>query len=360
MRLQHSRRATDHAGLTRRARTRIGNLGHDWAPVSGGQLLWWATGLVVVFTLPLVDQTGWRRVGALSVLVTVAIGVLFLIAPWERLPRRCTLLFPLSAWTALTLLGAGTHGIAASYSGLYVLWFAYIGLTQPAGTSLWLGPVACLSYLLALGRITEPLIARLMIAVSVWLLLSELLASLVSRQREMTTELRRLALVDTLTNLANRRDLDLRLATAQPGDTLIICDLDHFKQLNDSQGHAAGDRVLAEFGLVLRSCLRDEDYAARYGGEEFALLLPATSQPQTALILARLRRAWTTLQPAVTFSSGLATFRHQDSAHETLATADQALYAAKAGGRNRDHSSDGQLFVQDAHGAQGVEAPAGG
>jgi diguanylate cyclase (GGDEF)-like protein len=124
---------------------------------------------------------------------------------------------------------------------------------------------------------------------------------------------------------------------------LIICDLDHFKRLNDSLGHAAGDRVLAEFGLVVRSCLREKDYAARYGGEEFALLLPTTSQAQAALTLLRLRQCWTVLQPAVTFSSGVATFRHSDTAEETLAAADRALYAAKDGGRNCDYSPDGEL-----------------
>lgn len=321
--------------------------------------MWWATGLVVVLTLPFVDQPQWRPAAALTVFVTITSGAIFLIVPWNRLPARCTLLFPLSAWAALTVLGAGTHGIAASYSGLYVLWFAYIGLTQPAGSSLWLGPVACLSYLLALGRITEPIMARLMIAISVWLLLSELLAALVSRQRQMTDELRRMAHVDMLTGLANRRDLDLRIAASRAGDTLVICDLDHFKLLNDSQGHAAGDRVLAEFGLVVRACLREKDYAARYGGEEFALLLPTTSQAQAALILARLRRSWAMLQPEVTFSSGVATFRHQDSIHETLAVADAALYAAKAAGRNCDHTGDGPMVSKPAPSATPCSRPAG-
>jgi diguanylate cyclase (GGDEF)-like protein len=123
----------------------------------------------------------------------------------------------------------------------------------------------------------------------------------------------------------------------------VICDLDHFKRLNDTQGHAAGDRVLAEFGMVLHSCLREQDYAARYGGEEFALLLPATGISQAAATLARLRQCWSLLQPGVTFSAGLASFGPNQSAAEVLAIADQALYAAKAAGRNRDHTPDGRI-----------------
>ena len=156
---------------------------------------------------------------------------------------------------------------------------------------------------------TQPLLARLLIAIPVWLLLAELLAALVAHQRRLTEELRQLAHVDALTGLANRRDLDLRLAAPAPGDTVVICDLDHFKAHNDSHGHASGDLVLVDFALVLRSCLRSDDYAARYGGEEFALLLPDTSEAQAVAILARLREHWTVLRPGISFSSGIASCR---------------------------------------------------
>ncbi|MDQ2957741.1 MAG: GGDEF domain-containing protein [Actinomycetota bacterium] len=300
---------------------------------------------MIVLTLPLLDRHAWRPLALITALTTLGLWSASFAVPWTRLPRRCSLLFPLTGWAALTLLGAATHGIAASYSGLYVLWFAYIGLTQASGTSLWLAPIAIVAYVVAWGGLSEPLIARLLIAVSVWLLLAELLAALVHRQRLMTDELRRLAHVDTLTSLANRRDLDLRMADTHSGDTLVICDLDHFKRVNDTYGHATGDRVLAEFGLVLRSCLRQLDYAARYGGEEFALLLPGTSEAQAASMLARLRECWKLLQPEVTFSSGVAACRADRSATDTLAIADKALYAAKAAGRNQDHGNLGPLVI---------------
>jgi diguanylate cyclase (GGDEF)-like protein len=102
--------------------------------------------------------------------------------------------------------------------------------------------------------------------------------------------------------------------------------------------------VLTEFGLVIRATLRKLDYAARYGGEEFALVLPGTSTAQAAALLSRLRRRWAILHPEVTFSAGVATCLDGIPVSGTLAEADQAMYAAKAAGRNRDYSSAGPLI----------------
>ncbi len=338
-----SRRASDRGVLPAGARLLRSRFGRTFDPVSGGRLMWFASGMVVIVILPLLDQRVWRSLAIGTALTTAGLLALSYLVPWSKLPKRASLLFPLVLCICITVLGALTHGIAASYSGLFVFCFAYVGLTQPSRTSVAVAPVAIASYITAWGGLTEAVLARLLIAVAVWLMLAELLASFTKRQREMTDELRRLAHVDPLTNLANRRDLDLRLAEATPGDTLIICDLDHFKQLNDTQGHAAGDRVLAEFGLVLRSCLRQQDYAARYGGEEFALMLPGTSRTQAARTLQRLRECWLLLQPEITFSAGVATCAAGRSTSATLSEADLALYAAKAAGRNQDHGSDGLL-----------------
>ena len=304
-----------------------------------------SSGLVVMLTLPLLDHPIWRSAGLLVLIVTAAAWGLSALVPWRRLPRACALAFPIFAWTALAILGHTTHGVGGNYSGLYSLWFAYLGLTQPPGTSTLLTPMAIVAYLVSWGGPSLPLIARLLIAVAVWLILGELLAALIQRQRSLADEMRVLAHVDTLTKLGNRRDLDLRLAEAQAGDTLVLCDLDHFKQLNDTLGHAAGDSVLTEYGLVIRATLRQQDYAARYGGEEFALLLPATSTAQAAMLLSRLRRRWAILHPEVTFSAGVSTCGEGVPVAATLAEADRALYAAKGAGRNRDHSSGGPLAV---------------
>ncbi|MFL6161394.1 MAG: diguanylate cyclase domain-containing protein [Jatrophihabitantaceae bacterium] len=343
--LQHARRRTDPARLVRYVLQVTGRMARSWDPAAGGQLMLVTSGLVMVLTLPLLDHPVWRSAGLLVGATTAVAWLGSLLVPWSRLPRWYTLAFPLFVWTAVAILGHTTHGIGGNYSGLYALWFAYLGLTQPPGTSILMLPVAVVAYLVSWGGPSWPLVARLLIAAAVWLILGELLAALIERQRGLTDEMRAQAHLDTLTRLGNRRYLDLRLAEVGPGDTLVLCDLDHFKQLNDTLGHAAGDSVLTEFGLVLRATLRQQDCAARYGGEEFALVLPATSAGQTALLLNRLRRRWAILHPEVTFTAGVATCREGSSAAVTLAEADRAMYAAKAAGRNRDHNSAGPLTL---------------
>jgi diguanylate cyclase (GGDEF)-like protein len=348
MRLQHSRRSTDQARVHRQFVELMATVARAWDPVAGGQLMLLTNGIMIVLTLPMLDPHRWQT-AAVEVALTTGLGwAVSLFMPWHRLPRRATLAFPLFAWTALGLLGLTNHGLASSYTGLFVLWFAYIGLTHGSGAGVALLPFAVVSWVGTWGSWTTTLIPRLVVVVAVWLMLSELLAALIERQRVLTDEMRQLAHIDTLTNLANRRDLDLRMAEARPGDTVVLCDLDHFKNLNDTLGHAAGDEVLAEFGLVIRASLRQLDYAARYGGEEFALLLPATSEQQAVTILARLRQRWSILQPTVTFSAGVAMCRPEQGPAQTLLEADQALYAAKAAGRNQDHTRSGVLGAPPA------------
>lgn len=310
-------------------------------PVKAGQALLLATAMVVTVTAPLLVFD--RHARLVLLLVTGGMSAVLLISlvlPWQRLPRRCTLMFPVLVWVALAALGLGGHGLATPYGGLFVLCFAYTGLTQPAATSLWLVGPAATSYVAAMGSWSTALGIRLMIVMAVWVLLSQLLAGLTSRQQVLTDALRSAAHTDALTGLPNRRDLDLRLTAAAAGDTVVLCDLDHFKELNDTLGHAAGDRVLAEFGLLLHACLRPMDYSARYGGEEFALLLPETTIGQARNVLARLRQRWAILHPTVTFSAGLAACTSDTGGGAALEAADRALYAAKAGGRNRDHCAD--------------------
>lgn len=119
-------------------------------------------------------------------------------------------------------------------------------------------------------------------------------------------------------------------------DVVVICDLDHFKNLNDTQGHLAGDRVLADFGALLRAELRGSDFAGRFGGEEFMLLLPGMSVSTAAVLLQRLHQRWSLLVPEVTFSAGVAQCTDLLPVQNVVAAGDQALYAANAAGRNRD------------------------
>ena len=110
-----------------------------------------------------------------------------------------------------------------------------------------------------------------------------------------------------------------------------MIDLDDFKSYNDRFGHQAGDQVLKEAAGAWRAEVRSTDLLARYGGEEFVLLLPACALDDAVRIVERLR----TVTPLVTCSVGPACWDFQEAGAELVARADQALYAAKAGGRNR-------------------------
>jgi two-component system cell cycle response regulator len=163
------------------------------------------------------------------------------------------------------------------------------------------------------------------------------------------------SIFDRLTGLPNRRYLERRLdeALAAAGRTrrplvLALADLDHFKQINDRHGHAAGDAVLCHAADALRAAFRRTDVIARYGGEEFVILLPE-ADPASALERLEAFRTDLAERPvalgaalaAVTLSIGLAVFPADgETAAELLASADRRLYAAKQAGRNRLQASD--------------------
>ena len=167
--------------------------------------------------------------------------------------------------------------------------------------------------------------------------------------REHLEEQRQKALIDPLTGLPNRAAWSERLEHEirqwqQHGNTLSLAmlDLDHFKRINDNYGHLAGDKVLKIIATVLRKRLRGADFIARFGGEEFVLLLPATTPTVGAKLLETLRAAIEACpfhfkgeRVTITISMGLASFKPGEHSDLVLKRADQALYRAKNGGRNR-------------------------
>lgn len=159
-----------------------------------------------------------------------------------------------------------------------------------------------------------------------------------------------LSVLDGLTNIYNRRYLDQRLSQEladsvrhQKPLTVALLDLDHFKKLNDSFGHQAGDQVLCELTGVIGRTLRQHDVLARYGGEEFALILAGSSSADALHLGERLRGlieetdfVYKNQKLPVTISLGLATFPQDgEDAMTLLRAADKALYRAKEAGRNR-------------------------
>jgi len=140
------------------------------------------------------------------------------------------------------------------------------------------------------------------------------------------------ASTDLLTGLPNRRMLDRALGRLSADDSVILLDLDHFKQINDNFGHAAGDEVLRVFGRVLRGTVRARDTVGRFGGEEFLIVLAPPGGADA--LLRRLRAQWLTERPfSVTFSAGIAASAGDPD--ETVRLADQALYRAKEAGRDQ-------------------------
>jgi diguanylate cyclase (GGDEF)-like protein len=173
---------------------------------------------------------------------------------------------------------------------------------------------------------------------AVRLLIDQVAAGL--RSIESRAQLDHLASHDPLTGVRNRRGLDAILG-AHEEVALLVCDLDHFKTVNDRFGHELGDEVLSQFGALLREHARDTDVAIRLGGEEFCLVLAATDAKGAVRAAERLRRATAArlaeLVPGgLTVSIGVAATAHGVlDARGLLAAADRGLYAAKAAGRDR-------------------------
>ena len=176
------------------------------------------------------------------------------------------------------------------------------------------------------------------------------LALLLSRLTTQNVELERLATTDSLTGLANRRRLfdclEQEVYRAQRYGTalsLVMFDIDHFKRINDSWGHATGDWVLRRIARETHQLLRKTDQAGRYGGEEFVVLLPETDLSEALLLAQRLsqRISDTAITPEhdapmpVTVSVGVAALAPDETGEELIHRADQALYRAKQNGRNR-------------------------
>ncbi|MBX3603844.1 MAG: GGDEF domain-containing protein [Piscinibacter sp.] len=193
------------------------------------------------------------------------------------------------------------------------------------------------------------------------------LAALASRLQAATVELEALRLeldharaqatLDALTGVMNRRGFDEAMTGVladhpedEPGPSVVLIDLDHFKQVNDRYGHVFGDTVLKTVAHAIRACVKGRDLVARFGGEEFVVLLPSTSlagaralaeQVRTTIAGARVRRGGSAeAVGAITVSLGVAARRPGEALEPLIERADQALYRSKRDGRNRVSVAD--------------------
>jgi diguanylate cyclase (GGDEF)-like protein len=257
------------------------------------------------------------------------------------------------------------HGATVIMLSL-VMVFGMFSLRPPAVRAACLYTVVLMGGVMAWGAVHQPLhypvwqeIFNFALTAIVMLAISQLsgqLTDMRTRLKKQKTALEgalahinEMAACDELTGLPNRRRMMTLLrehATrhARGGPRFFVCiiDLDHFKNINDSHGHAAGDAVLRAFATQARLLLRSTDMIGRWGGEEFLLLLPESAPGDPTLGVARLRDSLAGMpaSPAlpglrVRFSAGFA--RHEDGepVEQAIERADRALYAAKSAGRNR-------------------------
>jgi diguanylate cyclase (GGDEF)-like protein len=178
----------------------------------------------------------------------------------------------------------------------------------------------------------------------------------VVNERQLTKErihmlkrLQRLAITDALTALYNSRhfysQIELEVGRSnryQHPLSLLLLDIDHFKDFNDTFGHLEGNKVLQRIGGVIRSCLRKMDSAYRYGGEEFTVILPETSIEEAEVVAHRIRNAiaeevFTPVpgkEVSVTVSIGVTQYRLKEEINSFVQRSDNAMYTSKNGGRN--------------------------
>jgi len=166
---------------------------------------------------------------------------------------------------------------------------------------------------------------------------------------ELSKKYQQLALFDPLTKLSNRRNAHMLLQQEQSrvernnnAAAILLCDVDHFKQINDKYGHAAGDFVLVELAKLFNQTVRHQDNVARWGGEEFLFILPQTNAQNALVIANKLRLAVADKQfvfgehsLAVTVSFGVAEITPNLDIDQSINIADKYLYAAKDAGRNQ-------------------------
>jgi diguanylate cyclase (GGDEF)-like protein len=178
--------------------------------------------------------------------------------------------------------------------------------------------------------------------------------------------LRKLAYIDPLTGLYNRRRieeiLDAYRLTQQLSGTglgVLICDIDHFKSVNDTFGHFAGDRTLVRVGQLLKDHFRRGDAVGRWGGEEFLVVLPNLTQSEAEVISenfrARIERETHPPKGKLTVSLGLAMIKPDETAESLLKRADRALMLSKQNGRNRLYICECQPGTEEASALNGCK-----
>ena len=283
-------------------------------------------------------------------LLALVIAPLVAVAGPRLARGPLVLLGPLGA-ALIAFALASTHG-ATDAAVMYmwpVLWTAAF-----YGRRATVAIVACIAVVHAIALVTmAPGVGNVdrwvdvVVSVAV---VGAVVRGLAARNERLVAHLKAEARVDALTGLLNRRGFEERLAVeiaraTRDGARLAVVtfDLDHFKAVNDEQGHEAGDRALVALAAVIRGHVRGGDLAARWGGEEFVVVLPGADAEAARTLAERVRGALAAAGLGVTVSAGVGVAEAPFDPRALLAAADAAMYAAKRAGRDRTVVADAAL-----------------
>jgi diguanylate cyclase (GGDEF)-like protein len=324
-----------------------------------------ATLLLVTLLLP--HSSDRDTVGMVVTAVAAYAAALGFLAFFDRLPLWFYEVSPVLG-TILVSLGVyfGGSDASAAYAAYYfwvVLAACYFLRPAVAATHLALASAGYGIVLLASADVAVPAL-KWGVATGSLFVVGILMGALRAQMERMLTELGAAARTDSLTGLANRRELEGRFAGELERSTrggrplsIVVLDLDWFKEFNDRFGHAAGDGALVKLAEALRRATRTSDVVARLGGEEFAVLAPETDEQEGYQLAERLRAevraTFSRQQEKMTVSCGVAGFPvHGITTGELLHSADRALYEAKEAGRDRSvlfqHSGAPESAQEDA------------
>ncbi len=267
--------------------------------------------------------------GAVVAISLLAIGTSGVIAGWGARWPRWSFHVPVGLATVLIALAAylAPDRVTAVVIAAII---AFVGIDS---YFFFRRPEAAAHLLAAIGLTSVALVARGDVAPATALAVDVIVLAqgVVVRRLVMRAST---ANRDPLTGLANRRGFDERLQELVGRPAVLsaaLLDVDHFKQVNDTLGHAAGDQVLCSIAETWSRLLPSSAVLARHGGDEFALLLPGTPGPEALALVDRVR----TLHPQTGLSIGVAQARRGESAAQLMRRADAALYRAKSAGRGR-------------------------
>lgn len=269
------------------------------------------------------------------------LGKLFLIAfVGTHVPLLGTLVFILSQRPMAFPLGLVVALVGSTLFGVIMTWFALRAVVSPISRA----SLAASDY--QRRRSVPDLPATYRDEVGVLL---RSVQTMIEEIEETITDTERLALFDPLTGLLNRRGLfaEWRSLASAPGGTsavVMVLDVDRFKEINDTNGHAVGDRVLSRISAQIKSALGENDFAARLGGDEFVIVLPDRPSSGVFELSETIRHharadddvSVTTLSAGAVFQAAIT----ERSLDEALILADKALYVAKGRGRNQLHVDD--------------------